>query len=129
MAPLKMSNLRWTKLKRLNIRHIQGGLRFVCTFSLSLDNFSEVLPNLQEAERAAYQAMQTAAEAQSNVPLPAVAGPEVTQDSVAMNVDVEAPERGKKRGAEEEPSSDGHKKARLGSFISCSHVRARADGR
>jgi hypothetical protein len=73
--------------------------------------------------------MQTVAEAQSNVPVPTVPGPEATQDDVAMNVDVEAPERGKKRAAEEEPLSEGHKKARFGSFISCSHVRVRADGR
>jgi len=73
--------------------------------------------------------MQTAAEAQYNVPVPAVPGPEATQYDVAMNVDVEAPERGKKRGAEEEPPSEGHKKARFGLFISCSHVRTRADGR
>ena len=85
------------------------------------------IANIQEAERAAYQAMQTAAEAQSNVLV--VPGPEATQDDVAMNVDVEGPERGKKRGAEEEPPSEGHKKARFGSFISCSHVRARADGK
>ena len=71
--------------------------------------------------------MQTAAEAQPNVLV--VPGPESTQDDVAMNVDVEAPERGKKRGAEEEPPSDGHKKARFGSLISRSHVCARADGK
>ena len=71
--------------------------------------------------------MQTAAEAQPNVLV--VPGPEATQDDVAMNVDVDAPERGKKRGAEEEPPSDGHKKARFGSLISRSHVRARADGK
>ncbi|KIK08003.1 hypothetical protein K443DRAFT_1909 [Laccaria amethystina LaAM-08-1] len=99
----------------VSFEHAHGSVKYVESAMDKIEKaqYQTNSRRAKEAERAAYQAMQTVAEAQSNVPVPTVPGPEATQDDVAMNVDVEAPERGKKRAAEEEPLSEGHKKARF----------------
>jgi hypothetical protein len=66
----------------------------------------------QEAEKASYQAMQMTIEAQAAyVPVASVPAPDIGFADVTMNID--AP-RGQKRGAEESPAPEGHKKARTG---------------
>jgi len=64
--------------------------------------------------------MQYTAEAQANVPVAVAPIPDVemsaSTDSLPMQVEAAPTERGTKRGAEEEPEEDSHKKARFGEF-------------
>ena len=73
----------------------------------------------QEAEKASYQAMQMATEHQAaTVPIVEMAAQqEQGAAEVPMDVGVpQADERGTKRMAEDTPSVEGHKKARIGLF-------------
>lgn len=88
--------------------------RLHCEISMS----STGLNLLQEAEKASYQAMQVAIEAQAaNIPVAQAPVPKSGSADVEMAVNTASRERGIKRGADDVQDGDGHKRARLGTFL------------
>lgn len=76
----------------------------------------------QQAEKAAYEAMQVDAELQAAVNLADASsnGPTKAQEDVAMSVDTEVPQGGEssgKRKHEDEGQAEGSKKARVGKLM------------
>ncbi|KAG6841698.1 hypothetical protein C0991_007968 [Blastosporella zonata] len=96
----------------INFEQLYGSVEGLeqCLDKVETAQYQVNVRRAKEAEKAGYEAMQTAMEAQPSAPEPVVP---VMDGDVTMDVDVAAPhERGTKREAEDEPEGV-HKKAKI----------------
>jgi len=99
----------------ISFEHLHGSVDEIdtCLDKVEKAQIQTNFRRAKEVERAAYQSMQIAAEAQTSVPVIEVPLSQIN-DGSAMDVDSHGiHERGKKRSAEEDSAQDGHKKARI----------------
>ncbi|TFK40639.1 hypothetical protein BDQ12DRAFT_601697 [Crucibulum laeve] len=103
----------------ISFEHLHGTLEEVetCLDKVEKAQYQLNLRRVKEAEKAAYQAMQMAAEAQANFPVTDAPIPTVDSSTAEVPMEVDSQpstvERGTKRSVEEEPTQEAHKKARF----------------